>query len=216
MKYFIHKSSYLDEGAKVGEGTRIWHFCHIMSGAVIGDRCTLGQNTFVGDSVVIGSNVKVQNNVSIYTGTIIEDDVFLGPSCVLTNVTNPRSQVVRKSIYEKTLLRRGCSIGANATIVCGVTIGRYAFVGAGAVVTRDIPDYALVTGVPAKQIGWMSRHGHRLSFEQEGIAVCPESRFRYRIREGIVRCLDIGEESPLPSEASRGEKSYDVFRKQRQ
>src|SRR5512138_1637036 len=162
MDYFVHESSYVDEGARVGKGTRIWHFCHVLSGAVVGERCSFGQNCSIAGGTIIGNNVKCQNNVSIYEGTTIEDDVFLGPSCVLTNVTNPRSQVVRKSLYEKTLLRRGCSIGANATVVCGTTVGRYAFVGAGAVVAKDVPDYALVVGVPARQKGWMSRHGHML------------------------------------------------------
>ena len=153
MNYFKHESAYVDDGCEIGDGTKIWHFCHIQSGAKIGENCVFGQNCNVANDVVIGSNVKVQNNVSIYTGTVIEDDVFLGPSCVLTNVTNPRSQVNRHSLYEKTLLRRGCSIGANATIVCGITIGRYAFIGAGAVVTKDVPDYALMVGVPARQSG---------------------------------------------------------------
>ena len=155
--------------------------------------------------------MKVQNNVSIYTGTIIEDDVFLGPSCVLTNVTNPRSQVNRHSLYEKTVLRKGCTIGANATIVCGVTIGRYAFVGAGAVVAKDIPDYALVMGVPGRQAGWMSRHGHRLSFDIQGLAICPESGFKYRLEEGGVHCVDLSEDAPLPRELASGSRSYDEF-----
>jgi UDP-2-acetamido-3-amino-2,3-dideoxy-glucuronate N-acetyltransferase len=162
MNYFVHESSYVDEGASVGAGTKIWHFCHVLSGAVIGERCSFGQNCSIAGGTIIGNNVKAQNNISIYEGTVIEDDVFLGPSCVLTNVTNPRSQVTRRSLYETTLLRRGASIGANATVVCGVTIGRYAFVGAGAVVAKDVPDYALVVGVPARFAGWMSRHGHRL------------------------------------------------------
>lgn len=212
MGFFVHESSFLDKGAKVGEGTRIWHFCHIMSDAVIGERCNLGQNVFVADGVVLGSNVKVQNNVSIYTGTVIEDDVFLGPSCVLTNVTNPRSQVNRHSLYERTLLRRGCSIGANATVVCGTTIGRYAFVAAGSVVVRDVPDYALVMGVPARQGGWMSRHGHRLTFDDRGEAVCRESGLRYRLEGGAVRCLDVAEDSPLPSDLAVGKRSYGDFR----
>src|SRR5215212_1376710 len=161
MSFFSHPTAIIDAGATIGDGTKIWHFAHISPGAVIGERCIFGQNTMVADGVTIGSNVKVQNNVAIYTGTVIEDDVFLGPSCVLTNVTNPRSQVKRHSLYETTHLKRGCTVGANATIVCGVTIGKYAFVGAGSVVTKNIPDYALVVGNPARQVGWMSRHGHR-------------------------------------------------------
>jgi UDP-2-acetamido-3-amino-2,3-dideoxy-glucuronate N-acetyltransferase len=180
---------------------------------VIYKRAQFGQNGYVASDVRIGSNVKVQNNVSIYTGTLIEDDVFLGPSCVLTNVTNPRSQVNRHSLYEKTVLRRGCSIGANATIVCGVTIGRYAFIGAGAVVVKDVPDYALVMGIPGKQTGWMSRHGHRLHLDEDKIAICPESGFRYRMENGIVRCLDLDEDSPLPAGLARGGKPYNVYKK---
>jgi UDP-2-acetamido-3-amino-2,3-dideoxy-glucuronate N-acetyltransferase len=215
MSYFKHESSYVDEPCEIGEGTRIWHFCHISKGARIGRHCIFGQNSYVANDVVIGSNVKIQNNVSIYTGTVIEDDVFLGPSCVLTNVTNPRSQINRHSLYERTLLRRGCSIGANATIVCEITIGRYAFIGAGAVVVKDVPDYALVTGVPGKQVGWMSRHGHRLRFDDGKIAVCPESGFRYRMENGVVRCLDLYEDSPLPEPLARGEKPYDAFKDSR-
>ena len=162
MDYFVHESSYVDEGAEIGKGTKIWHFSHILRGAKIGEHCNLGQNVSIAGGTVIGNHVKVQNNVSVYEGTVIEDDVFLGPSCVLTNVTNPRSQVLRKSLYEKTLIRRGASIGANATVVCGITIGRYAFVAAGAVIAKDVPDYALMIGVPARQKGWMSRHGHVL------------------------------------------------------
>jgi len=160
--YYVHPTAVVDEGAQIGKGTKIWHFCHIMKGAKVGERCVFGQNVNVDGGAVIGNNVKVQNNVSIYTGLVIEDDVFLGPSCVLTNVSNPRSQVNRHSLYEKTLIRRGATIGANATIVCGVTLGRYCFVGAGAVVTKDVPDYGLVLGNPARQKGWMSRHGHIL------------------------------------------------------
>lgn len=212
MGYFKHESSYVDETCEIGDGTKIWHFSHISKGARIGKKCVFGQNSFVANDVVIGSNVKVQNNVSIYTGTVIEDDVFLGPSCVLTNVTNPRSQVNRHSLYERTLLRRGCSVGANATIVCGVTIGRYAFIGAGAVVVKDVPDYALVMGIPGKPVGWMSRHGHRLLFEKENVAICPESGFRYRIEGGVVGCLDLDEESPLPETLARGKKPYGEYR----
>jgi len=212
-EYFVHESSYVDDGAEIGAGTRIWHFSHIMQGAKIGERCVLGQNVNVAGGVVIGNNVKVQNNVSIYTGSVIEDDVFLGPSCVLTNVTNPRSQVNRHSLYEKTLIRRGATIGANATIVCGVTIGRYAFVGAGAVVTRDVPDYALVLGSPARQQGWMSRHGHRLKPGEKGVLTCPESGFRYQVIDGNrLCCMDLAEDQPLPPDLGKGFKGYDKFK----
>lgn len=215
MDYFVHESSYIDQGAEIGAGTKIWHFSHVMSGAKIGERCSFGQNCVVSPGVVVGSNVKVQNNVSIYEGTIIEDDVFLGPSCVLTNVTNPRSQVVRKSLYEKTLLRRGCSIGANATVVCGITIGRYAFVAAGAVVAKDVPDYALMVGVPARQKGWMSRHGHMLKDpDANGIMVCPESSFRYQLTDDTLRCLNLDEDAPLPPELSVGKILYDELKVQ--
>lgn len=210
--YFVHESSYVDDGAEIGEGTKIWHFCHIQK-ARIGAGCNFGQNVYVGDDVIIGSNVKVQNNVSIYAGTTIEDDVFLGPSCVLTNVTNPRSQVLRHSLYEKTVFRRGASIGANATIVCGVEIGRYAFIAAGAVAARNVPDYALMMGVPARQHGWISRHGHHLSKGPDGIMVCPESALRYEeVSPGVVKCLDLDEEAPLPEELSVGKKTYDEFK----
>ena len=212
--YFAHESTYVDEGAIVGAGTKIWHFSHVMKGAKIGERCVLGQNVNVDGGVVIGNNVKIQNNVSLYTGVVIEDDVFLGPSCVLTNVTNPRSQVSRHSLYEKTTLRKGCTIGANATVVCGVTIGRYAFVGAGAVVTKDVPDYALVLGTPARQHGWMSRMGHRLkSADPDGIMKCPESGHRYKeIAPGILKCLDLEEDSPLPPALKQGNIPYGVFK----
>jgi len=210
--FYLHPSSFADEPSSIGTGTKIWHFSHVSKNATIGERCSFGQNCFVASDVVIGSNVKVQNNVSIYTGTVIEDDVFLGPSCVLTNVTNPRSQVLRHSLYEKTLLRRGASVGANATIVCGVTVGRYAFVAAGAVVTKNVPDYALMAGVPARQTGWMSRHGHRLEFDRGAEAVCPESGFRYRLEGGAVRCLDVDEDAVLPQKLSVGTKSYDEFK----
>jgi UDP-2-acetamido-3-amino-2,3-dideoxy-glucuronate N-acetyltransferase len=208
MKYEAHETAVIDDGAEIGEGTKIWHFAHICSGAEIGERCVFGQNTMVADGVKIGANVKVQNNVAIYTGTIIEDDVFLGPSCVLTNVSNPRSQVVRRSLYEKTRIMRGATVGANATIVCGVTLGRYCFVAAGAVVTKDVPDYGFVVGVPGRHEGWMSRHGHRLgSRDAKGIMICPESGYRYGHREGsegILRCLDLDEEEALPEELGRG------------
>ncbi|MBN1556397.1 MAG: N-acetyltransferase [Phycisphaerae bacterium] len=213
--YFAHESAYVDEGAVLGDGTKIWHFSHILSGARIGNRCVFGQNCSVAGSVVVGNNVKVQNNVSIYDGTVIEDDVFLGPSCVLTNVTNPRSQVNRHSLYEKTILRRGATVGANATIVCGIEIGRYAFVAAGAVVAKNVPDYALMMGCPARQHGWMSRHGHRLGEpDAEGVMTCPESGFRYQeVEPGVLRCLDLDEESPLPEELAMGEKTYDEYKK---
>lgn len=171
---FIHPSAIVDPGASIGEGAKIWHFCHVSPGAVIGENCVLGQNVFVANGVTLGRGVKVQNNVSLYTGVVCEDDVFLGPSMVFTNVINPRSFVERKSEFRQTLVKRGASIGANATIVCGSTLGAYCLVGAGAVVTKDVPDYALVTGIPARQAGWVSRLGHRLSFE-DGKALCPES-----------------------------------------
>jgi len=200
-KYFIHPSSYIDENVIIGEGTKIWHFCHVQSGARIGKNCVLGQNVNVGNNVTIGNFVKIQNNVSIYQGVNLEDYVFCGPSCVFTNVSNPRSEILRHHLYEDTVVKRGASIGANATIVCGITIGRYAFIGAGAVVISDVPDYALVLGVPARQKGWMSRHGHRLiNPDANGIYVCPESGWRYKeIEPGILRCLDWPEDEPLPS-----------------
>jgi UDP-2-acetamido-3-amino-2,3-dideoxy-glucuronate N-acetyltransferase len=212
--YFVHESSYVDEGAEIGAGTKIWHFSHVMGGAKIGERCSFGQNCVVSPGVVIGSNVKVQNNVSIYEGTIIEDDVFLGPSCVLTNVTNPRSQVLRRGLYEKTLLMRGCSIGANATVVCGIAIGRYAFVAAGAVVAKNVPDYALMVGVPARQKGWMSRHGHLLANpDAAGIMVCPESGLRYQLSKEALRCLDLDEETPLSEGMAVGKEYYDALKR---
>ena len=188
---FIHESAYVDEPREIGEGTKIWHFSHVMSGARIGKGCVLGQNVFVGADVVIGNNVKIQNNVSVYTGVTLEDDVFCGPSCVFTNVTNPRSEIVRKEEYRLTLVKRGATIGANATIVCGATVGRYAFIAAGAVVRDDVPDYALMAGVPAIRKGWMSRHGHRLDeADAEGRLVCPQSGLRYRESEGTLVCLE--------------------------
>ena len=212
--YFVHATAIVGDGCTIGAGTKVWHYSHIMKGATVGERCIFGQNCHVADGVVIGNNVKVQNNVSIYAGTVIEDDVFLGPSCVLTNVTNPRSQVNRRALYEKTVLRRGATVGANSTIVCGVELGRYSFIGAGAVVTRSAPDYALMVGNPARQAGWMSRHGHRLvEPDGDGVMTCPESGYRYKEAEpGVLRCLDLDEESPLPKELATGGKSYDEFK----
>jgi UDP-2-acetamido-3-amino-2,3-dideoxy-glucuronate N-acetyltransferase len=207
-----HPTAVIDPGAEIGSDTRVWHFAHICARARIGERCSFGQNTMVADDVIIGNNVKVQNNVAIYTGTIIEDDVFLGPSCVLTNVTNPRSQVVRRALYEKTVIRRGASVGANATIVCGITLGRYAFIAAGAVVTRDVPDYGLIAGIPGRLTGYMSRHGHLLKFDSSGRAWCPESHFVYEQTSSGVRCLDLHEDDPLPAELAIGSKSYDDFK----
>jgi UDP-2-acetamido-3-amino-2,3-dideoxy-glucuronate N-acetyltransferase len=213
-RYFAHESCYIDDPCEIGDETKIWHFSHVMTGARIGARCNIGQNVSIASEVVIGQNVKIQNNVSVYTGTVIEDDVFLGPSCVLTNVKNPRSQVSRRSLYEKTVLRKGCTVGANATVVCGTTVGRYAFVAAGAVVTEDIADYALVMGVPARHVGWMSRHGHRLgAMSSDGIMVCPESGYRYREEAGRLRCLDIDEDAPLPGEKAVGHISAHEIRK---
>jgi len=184
--YFVHESSYVDDGAVIGAGTKIWHFSHVMGGAVIGARCNLGQNVVVMPGTRLGDNVKVQNNVSIYTGVICEDDVFLGPSMVFTNVVNPRSAVNRKNQYAKTVVKKGASIGANATIICGHDIGEYAFIGAGAVVTKDVPDYALVIGNPSKQTGWMSEYGHKLSFDKDGNATCEESKEKYKLINGSV------------------------------
>ena len=213
IDYFVHPTAVVDEGAVIGKGTKIWHFSHVMKGAQLGERCVLGQNVNVDGGTKLGNNVKIQNNVSVYTGTEIEDDVFLGPSCVLTNVTNPRSQVNRHSLYEKTVIKRGATIGANATIVCGTTLGRYCFIAAGAVVTKDVPYYALMAGNPARQIGWMSRHGHRLKPGNDGGLLCPESGYHYReIQPGVLRCLDLDEDNPLPAELSRGNKSYDEFK----
>ena len=187
--YYVHETAVIDPGAKIGKGTKIWHFCHVMSTAQIGENCVLGQNVFVAADVKIGNNVKIQNNVSVYTGVIVEDDVFLGPSMVFTNVSNPRSEVNRKDKYEQTLVKKGATIGANATIVCGHTIGEYAFIGAGAVVTSDVKPFALMVGVPAKQIGWMSRYGHRLKFNEENIAICPESGEVYKLENDEVKII---------------------------
>jgi UDP-2-acetamido-3-amino-2,3-dideoxy-glucuronate N-acetyltransferase len=181
QNYFVHPTSIVEEGAIIGKGTKVWHFCHIMKDSVIGDECNLGQNTVVAPEVVLGNNVKVQNNVSIYTGVVCEDDVFLGPSVVFTNINNPRSAIIRRGQFLKTIVKKGVSIGANATIICGHTIGEFAFIGAGAVVTKDVPAYALVLGNPAKQTGWMSEYGHRLKFDAKGIATCPESKQEYKL-----------------------------------
>lgn len=184
--FFAHETAVVDDGCEIGNGTRIWHFSHIMSGARLGDNCNLGQNVLISDDVILGNNVKVQNNVSIYTGVICEDDVFLGPSMVFTNIVNPRSAVVRKGEYVKTLVGKGASIGANATIICGNTLGEFCFIGAGAVVTKDVPPYALVVGNPGKHVGWMSEYGHRLHFDDQHLAVCPESGEKYELKNGKV------------------------------
>jgi UDP-2-acetamido-3-amino-2,3-dideoxy-glucuronate N-acetyltransferase len=190
-EYFSHETAVIDPGCKIGKGTRIWHFSHIMPDCILGENCNLGQNVVISPGVVLGNNVKVQNNVSIYTGVTCEDDVFLGPSMVFTNIVNPRSAVVRKDQYVKTLVRRGASIGANATIVCGIEIGEFAFIGAGAVVIRDVPAFGLVVGNPAKQIGWMSEYGHQLKFDEKGKAECPESGQTYSLENGKVRKIGI-------------------------
>lgn len=186
MVYYAHPTAIIDDGCEIGQGTKIWHFSHIMPHCVIGEKCNIGQNVVISPEVVLGKNVKIQNNVSIYTGVTCDDDVFLGPSCVFTNVTNPRSAVNRKSEYAKTHVGKGASIGANATIVCGHDIGPFAFIGAGAVVTKTVPAYALVVGNPARQIGWMSEYGHRLEFNSEGFAVCPESGQQYEYNKNSV------------------------------
>jgi len=183
--YFVHESSYVDDGAEIGAGTKIWHFCHVMPHARIGERCNIGQNVLVSSDVTLGNNVKIQNNVSLYTGVIVEDDVFLGPSMVFTNVINPRSHVSRKDEYKTTLVRKGASIGANATIVCGITLGEYCFVGAGSVVTKDVPDYALVYGIPARVRGWMCQCGEQLKFEDDR-AVCQSCGDAYRKQDQVV------------------------------
>lgn len=188
-EYFAHESAWIDEGCRIGRGSKIWHFSHVMPEAVIGENCNLGQNVVVAKKVELGRNVKVQNNVSLYTGVICEDDVFLGPSMVFTNISNPRSEVVRRDQYEVTRVRKGASIGANATIICGNEIGQYAFVGAGAVVTKDVPPYALMLGNPARHVGWMSEYGHRLDFDENGEARCPESDVKYRLENGAVQKL---------------------------
>ena len=184
--YFAHETAVIDEGCKIGRGTKIWHFSHIMTGSEIGEKCNIGQNVVVSPGVKLGRNVKVQNNVSIYSGVICDDDVFLGPSMVFTNIINPRSEIIRKDSYETTIVEKGASVGANSTIICGTIIGRYAFIGAGAVVTKDVKPYALVMGNPARQTGWMSEYGHKLNFDKKGYAVCPESEERYRLENGNV------------------------------
>lgn len=189
MDYFAHETAVIDENCTIGINTKIWHFSHIMSNCKIGQDCNIGQNVVVSPDVILGNKVKVQNNVSIYTGVICEDEVFLGPSMVFTNITNPRSGIVRKDQYQKTIVKKGASIGANATIVCGHDIGEYAFIGAGAVVTKDVKPYALIVGNPAKQIGWMSEYGHRLHFNDDGIAICPESKEEYKLENNQVTKL---------------------------
>lgn len=188
-EYFAHETAVIDEGCKIAKGVKIWHFSHIMSKCEIGENCNIGQNVVVSPEVILGKNVKIQNNVSIYTGVICEDDVFLGPSMVFTNITNPRSGVNRRGQYTKTVVKKGATIGANATIVCGYDIGEYAFIGAGAVITKEVKPYALVVGNPAKQIGWMSEYGHRLNFDNVGEAVCPESGEKYLLENDIVKKL---------------------------
>ncbi len=187
LSYFAHSTAVVDEGCEIGAGTKIWHFSHLMTGCKLGEKCNIGQNVVISPGVILGNNVKVQNNVSIYTGVTCDDDVFLGPSCVFTNVTNPRSAVNRREQYAKTHVGKGASIGANATIVCGHDIGEFAFIGAGAVVTKNVPAFALVIGNPARQSGWMSEFGHRLSFDESGKAVCPESGQVYELNSGTVK-----------------------------
>lgn len=212
MSIFIHNTSTIDDGAIIGDGSKIWHYSHISSGSIIGDNCVIGQNCYIADTR-IGNGVKVQNNVSLYSGVTISDDVFLGPSCVFTNITNPRSQVLRHNLYEETFVLKGATIGANATIVCGITIGKYAFIGAGSVVTKSVRDYALIVGNPGRQIGWMSRHGQRLKDRDKGgNFVCPESGFRYKVINGILSCIDLDEDAVLPVDLCFGKKRYIEFK----
>ncbi|MCX6260207.1 MAG: DapH/DapD/GlmU-related protein [Bacteroidia bacterium] len=185
-EYFAHETAVIDEGTKIGKGTKIWYFSHVMTGSEIGENCNIGQNVVISPGVKLGRNVKVQNNVSIYTGVVCDDDVFLGPSMVFTNIVNPRSAIIRKDSYISTIVEKGASIGANSTIICGNRIGKYSFVGAGAVVTKDVKPYALVVGNPARQTGWMSEYGHKLQFDDKGFAICPESGEKYRIQDGNV------------------------------
>lgn len=187
--YFSHPTAIIDAGAKIGEGTKIWHFSHVMPTAVIGSKCSIGQNVYIDNNTIIGNNVKIQNNVSVYNGVILEDDVFVGPSMVFTNVINPRSFIERKTEFKQTLVKKGASIGANAVIVCGNTIGEYAFIGAAAVVTKDVPAYALMVGNPAKQMGWVSAYGHRLAFDIMGFATCPESKQQYKLEDDKVQLI---------------------------
>lgn len=211
-KYFAHPSAIIDSPCNIGENSKIWHFVHICENATIGNNCILGQNVMIGSNITIGNNVKIQNNVSVYEGIVIEDDVFLGPSCVLTNISNPRSQIVRRNLYENILIKKGATIGANATITPNVTIGKYAFVAAGAVVTRNIPDYACFVGVPAKHYGWMSRHGHMLDFNEK-FAECPESKWRYSISENVVKCDSYDEEKELLIPNKKAQFNYQYYKK---
>lgn len=188
--YFVHESSYIDAPCQIGKGTNIWHFSHVMKNSIIGENCNIGQNVVISPNVQLGNNVKIQNNVSVYTGVVCEDDVFLGPSMVFTNVINPRSGVIRKEEYMKTIVKKGASIGANSTIVCGNNIGKYAFIGAGAVVTKQVPDYALMVGNPSKNIGWMSEFGERLHFDSEGIAICDNTGSKYKLNNNLVHKID--------------------------
>ncbi|MFT5723904.1 MAG: UDP-2-acetamido-3-amino-2,3-dideoxy-glucuronate N-acetyltransferase [Bacteroidia bacterium] len=190
MDYFAHETAVIDDGCSIGNGTKIWHFSHIMPNSTLGEKCNIGQNVVISPEVILGNNVKVQNNVSIYTGVTCEDDVFLGPSMVFTNIINPRSAVVRKDTYQKTIVKKGATIGANATIVCGNDLGEYCFIGAGTVITKAVLPYALMVGNPGKHIGWMSKFGHRLAFDKSGIAACPESGDRYELQNGLVKCIN--------------------------
>ncbi len=186
MSFFAHETAVIDEGCQIGEGSKVWHFSHVMPNCTIGNNCNLGQNVVISPEVKLGNNVKIQNNVSVYTGVECEDDVFLGPSCVFTNITNPRSAIIRRDQYAKTVVKKGASIGANATIVCGNNIGQFALIGAGSVITKDVPDFALIVGNPGKQIGWVSEYGHRLNFDGEHLAICPESKQEYRLENNLV------------------------------